>query len=93
MAAQLHFDSVVRGHHIYKSIWTPVLGEELSVEPENGNEHDRYAVSVKIIGRIWVPTYHWPKLQRFHIFLYLYQGNHFDKWPLQIPLAIVIVTT
>ena len=23
MASELHVDSVVRGHHIYKSIWTP----------------------------------------------------------------------
>lgn len=56
MAAELHVDSVVRGHHVYKSIWTPVLGEELLVEQEHGNEHDRYAVSVKkndmIVGHL-----------------------------------------
>ena len=22
-------ESVVRGHHIYKTVWTPVIGEEL----------------------------------------------------------------
>ena len=47
MASELHVDSVVRGHHIYKSIWTPALAEELLVEPENDNEHDIYAVYVK----------------------------------------------
>ena len=51
MDAELHVDRVVRGHHVYKSIWTPVLGEELSVEPENGNEHDRYAMSVNFLIR------------------------------------------
>ena len=30
-------DSVVRGHHIYKATWTPVLGEELPVLREPGN--------------------------------------------------------
>ena len=34
--------SVNRGHHtciIYKSIWTPFIGEELVVEAEESNEH------------------------------------------------------
>ena len=38
--------SVVRGYHVYKSIWTPVIGEELLCEREEGNPSDRYAVSV-----------------------------------------------
>ena len=33
--------SVVRGHHVYKSVWTPVSGEELAVAPEANNSHDR----------------------------------------------------
>ena len=36
--------SVIRGHHVYKSVWTPEVGEELSTE--DGNEHDKYAVAV-----------------------------------------------
>ena len=39
-------ESVVRGHHIYKVVWTPVIGEELLLQPEDDNEHDRYAVSL-----------------------------------------------
>ena len=27
-------DSIIRGHHIYKSIWNPVLGEQLTLERE-----------------------------------------------------------
>ena len=38
--------SVIRGHHIYKSVWTPFIGEELVVEAEDGNEHDKNAVAV-----------------------------------------------
>ena len=40
-------DSVIRGHHIYKSLWTPFIGETLELkceEPEN--VHDRYSVCV-----------------------------------------------
>ena len=32
--------SVVKGHHVYKAVWTPFLGEELSVQPEDHNDHD-----------------------------------------------------
>lgn len=39
-------DSVVRGHHVYKSVWTPYSGELLAVGVENGNEQDQYAVVV-----------------------------------------------
>ena len=39
-------ESVVRGHHIYKHIWTPGIGKELSVEKELGNLHDSFTVSV-----------------------------------------------
>ena len=39
-------ESVVRGHHVYKHIWTPGISEELSVEKEPGNLHDSFAVSV-----------------------------------------------
>ena len=26
--------SVVRGHHIYKKVWRPVIGQELAMLPE-----------------------------------------------------------
>ena len=39
-------DSVVQGHHIYKSLWTPRLGEVLPAEVEEGNEHGQCAVAV-----------------------------------------------
>ena len=56
MASELHMNSVVMGHHIYKSIWTPALAQEFLVEPENNNEHDIYTVCMKkddtIIGHM-----------------------------------------
>ena len=46
MASQtFSFVSVVRGHYTYKSVWAPLLGECLSVRPETGNNHDKYAVT------------------------------------------------
>ena len=48
--------SVVRGHHVYKEFWVPVVGEELQVLREERNEHDRTAVSVQksdlIVGHL-----------------------------------------
>ena len=44
-----HFclESTVRGHHIYKSTWTPHIGQVLQTATESGNEHDRFAVAVR----------------------------------------------
>ena len=39
-------ESVVRGHHVYKAIWTPVIGEELEVKTDEDNNHDQHAVAV-----------------------------------------------
>ena len=54
-AVYLH-ESVIRGHHVYKAVWNPVLGEVHCLAPEEGNEHDRFAICVKrgdeIIGHI-----------------------------------------
>ena len=36
----------MRGHHVFKSIWTPVVGQLLQVQAETGNSHDAYAIAV-----------------------------------------------
>ena len=45
-------NSVVRGHHVYKCIWTPSVGEKLPLVTEVGNLHDKYAVCIKKDGKI-----------------------------------------
>ena len=46
-------DSIVTGHHVYKTVWTPFIGEILGTEQEQAtNVHDRYAVSVMKKGKI-----------------------------------------
>ena len=39
-------ERVVRGHHVFKRIWTPVVGEVFTVARETGNTADRFAVAV-----------------------------------------------
>ncbi len=39
-------DSVVRGHHVYKRIWTPTVGKQLQLRPEEDNESDPRTVAV-----------------------------------------------
>ena len=39
-------ESVIRGHHIYKWIWRPLVGKALTLERKEGNTQDRFAVSL-----------------------------------------------
>ena len=38
--------NVIEGHHIYKAIWMPTIGEELSVQSRNDNKHNEHVVAV-----------------------------------------------
>ena len=40
------FESAIRGHMCTKFVWTPCIGEILSLSVEDGNENDPYAVAV-----------------------------------------------
>ena len=53
----LCLESCVRGDHIYKKRWTPLVGERLRTRKEDSNCHDRFAVAVfkadkSTVGRI-----------------------------------------
>ena len=47
--------SVIRGHHVYKEVWRPVIGQ-FSVLAEPTNCHDKRAVAIfqdaEIVGHI-----------------------------------------
>ncbi len=43
---EFYLDSIVRRHHVYKSVWTPVTGKVLAVEVEHGNHEDQNATAV-----------------------------------------------
>ncbi len=38
--------SAVRGFHVYHTVWTPSIGEELATTRERRNPHDRFSVAV-----------------------------------------------
>ena len=50
------FQSYVTGHHVYKDIWTPTLGEKLSTAAEPENHHEKYVVKVlkenEVVGHV-----------------------------------------
>ena len=50
------FQSHVTGHHVYKDIWTPTLGEKLSTTAEPENHYDKYVVKVlkdnEVVGHV-----------------------------------------
>ena len=43
----LNLQSVIRGHHIFKRLWTAFVGEVLNLAKEVGNLQDQYAIAVK----------------------------------------------
>ena len=50
MANEIVLESAVRGFHVYRAAWTPVLGEELTAEKEPGNSEDPFTVRLKRRG-------------------------------------------
>ena len=46
MECELAVDSCIRGHNVFKNIWTPTMGEQLPCRREIGINKDRYAVAI-----------------------------------------------
>ena len=55
------WSSYVRGYHVYQTVWTPAVGEMLSLAVEPTNSHDIYAVAliqdgwdgtVRVVGHV-----------------------------------------
>ena len=47
--------SAVRGRHIYKDVWNPIIGEVLNCEHEADNQHDRFTIACKKQKRNHLP--------------------------------------
>ena len=48
-AYKIDFSTVIRGHHIYKTVWTPFKGEILICRKDNREEaklHDEHAIGI-----------------------------------------------
>ena len=56
MCDQFEYSSVIRGHHVYKDIFTPTIGKTLQCRRESGNSYDLYAVATiendAIVGHV-----------------------------------------
>ena len=39
-------DSIVHGHHVFKEIWTPFIGEDLECKRDVSDTRDAYAVGI-----------------------------------------------
>ena len=73
------FPCGLRGYHVYRSIWLPVLHETIPTICERDNPYDRYAVAARksLPGTLAVESTigHLPKeICRFTSFLMLYGG-------------------
>ena len=44
-------ESAARGHHVYKTTWSPAIGQVLQVGAEDSNAYDRYAVATCLRDR------------------------------------------
>lgn len=66
-------ESVIRGHHAYKHIWTPVNGEMLSVKKEANNSFDKHGVAVLKDDSVIVG--HVPKEYSRIVSYFLHQGG------------------
>ena len=49
---EYELESAIRGFHVYKPTWTPVIGEELTAERESGNSEDQFAVAQRLAQTI-----------------------------------------
>ena len=60
MATSFRIESSVRGHHVYKDVWSPVIGDELLVQVEEHNTFDEFAMAVMknsdVVGHVPLET-------------------------------------
>ena len=45
-ASTFDMSSFICGHHVYKNVWMPTLGDELDCRREGDTDFDQYAVAV-----------------------------------------------
>ena len=53
MYFKVHFETVIRRHHVYKHTWTPVIDQVLQCEKDSraeAQEHDSNAVGVYLVS-------------------------------------------
>ena len=48
-------ESVVKGDHVYRAIWAPIISEELTTQPEDHSDHT-VSVTVHSCSVVYVPS-------------------------------------
>ena len=51
-SAAFTLESYVHGHHVYHTVWTPVIGKVLPVKREETNLDDTFAVAALKDGEV-----------------------------------------
>ena len=96
---ELRFEGVIRGHHVYKRIWTPRLEEQLTLAPESDNDHDRRAVAVlkgsTVVGHVprSLSRIVWYFLRRGGIGRSEVSGNRRKGFGLEVPCFFFFTST
>ena len=71
--------SNIKGYHVYKSVWTPTLQEQVYGETEPHNPVDKYAVAVekdeKVVGHLPLGKMESLQKQFFTSFVPIPMGN------------------
>ena len=49
---RFEIDTYVKGHHVYKDIWTPETGESLDGQIEPDKPVEKYAVCIRKSGKV-----------------------------------------
>ena len=70
-------ESVVRGHRIYKPMWTSVIGEKLEVKTEEGNNHNQHANAIVKNGLL---IGHMPRLVAEVSWFFLKRAGSMHIW-------------
>ena len=76
---EVEFSSVIRGRHVYKAVWSPIIGESLACrkdDHEEAKEHDEYGTYLEADNKL---VGHVPMELSFLIFTFL-KAYHENKY-------------
>ena len=76
LTVEISHETQIKGHHVYKNIWTPELVEHLEVQCEPENLVDKYAVCLKTGNGATVGHLEKGKSGRFAKTIFYYLRSH-----------------
>ena len=76
LTVEISHETQIKGHHVYKDIWAPELGEHLEVQCEPENPVDKYAVCLKTSNGTIVGHLKKKKSESFAKTIFYYLRSH-----------------